>query len=484
MSEGQSAFENISRGTGSVAAWVYANEATAGLARRTQEWLREGNFEEATRLAEQYANNTVEQRAGHVYEFIEALRFNDAAATTGDTVRAATTASQGQTSASADIILSSGDATLREIQAKLYDETGPSIYALGQPKYEGMDRLVPSDQEASARELLAKRLEGDPEAIYFSRYEDVEEHLTGQLEYGGVSSGGTTRAKALETEQDPVAWLQREVLTAGSEELAAATGLGVAVGGGFGLLASGVQNGLAARRGDVDVATAVIDTAIATGTAAARGGAVTGLAKAVQMAARDTAQFAGFAQTLGPVAVANGVLQIGAAGLDAARGNIGPQAFCERSGGAVVQNASMWAFGVAGQAVIPVPLLGSMVGGMMGYAAATMTIEGLKLASAAARAADAAEDELQQLERWILHAIKRLEETRLVIERVTALEAAHFADTLLPLMDDVEGQLRVGRDAVAFERLIDLARELGIALNWKTPKEFDSFMASGDPLVL
>lgn len=172
-------------GAGRYAAWVFAREATANLARATQEWMQHANWEEARRLAATHVNQADRVQAGHAFEFVEALRFNANAAKAGDVIHAATTASQRLPGAAADIIISRGDTVVREVQAKVYASTPKRLNELSAEKYHGMQRLVPSDHERPLREHLGKALARPPENIRTSRYIDVDENLAGGLHDDG-----------------------------------------------------------------------------------------------------------------------------------------------------------------------------------------------------------------------------------------------------------------------------------------------------------
>src|SRR5687768_15728246 len=69
------------------------SDASHGLARATQEWMHEANWDEARRLAQVHQNNLKHHKAGHAFEFLEAIKFNANAARAGEAVRAVTTAS-------------------------------------------------------------------------------------------------------------------------------------------------------------------------------------------------------------------------------------------------------------------------------------------------------------------------------------------------------------------------------------------------------
>lgn len=479
--------EDLRRAGGSLTGFVYAREETADLARQTREWLRDDHREFAQRLIDSNANKNPQQRAGAYFEFWESTRFNVDAAGADSRLSARMTSADGRPGDPADIEILSGSELLRQVQTKAYSDDSAAIHALGRDQYAGMQRLVPSDQEPGIRAILERRLQENPEGIFFSRYEEVDAQLRGELSHGGISSGGTTREELHALAHGPRDSLLDELASnawsAELEELAAMTGFAGVAGGAFGLVAASLQAAIR-HDGTSTPARDVIDIAGTAGATAVRAGSVGAFSQMIRAAARRSEQFVGFSETLGPVALANTAIEIAAAGYAFANGRCTADEFSRRSGAAVLRNTSMWAFGFAGQVLIPIPVAGQVVGGALGYIAAAMVQEGLKIAAAAAKEARLAEKELQALELWIYDAIACLEEQRRIVELTTELHAQHLAHQVLPVLDAIEHQLATGNDSTAFESLVEFNALLGLHLAWRTPAEFDQWMHSEAPLVL
>ena len=476
---------NVLKGAGDYAAWIFAREATANLARASQEWMTEGNWAEAARLAQEHANKAERFQAGHTFEFVEALKFNAAAAQAGEAVRAVTTASQGQGTAAADIIISAEGEALREVQAKLYERASGALTSLRADKYDGMQRLVALDKEGPLRELLTKRLGGDPDAIYMPGYRDVDAHLAGELHHDGVTSGGTTTDEAYEAAADPTAWLRDQSIEAVTNETLKAAALGAAGGAVFAGAASSLSTALRVRRGELTTSEAIVELATVSATAGIRSGTTSGLATLVKVGASTSEMLSPLAESTAPIAIASAILSTGQSAYDYALGRIDRDEFTAQCGEVAMRNTGAWAFGVVGQSVIPVPVVGALVGSTVGYVTSAVVLEGLKLARVAAAAADASEERLAELERQALAAIKSLEEHRLTLEVLIREEAQHFAETIEPLLGAVEDQLTAGADVGAMDSLVALNLELGAKLEWSTLPEFDDFMSDVErPLYL
>ncbi len=474
----------VDRCVPTLAGWSFAQERTRLLADKTQELLRNADY--AEKLTHQVSNLAHEAQAqGRVFEFAEALKFNLDVIDGRSSLRAVTTAELGQPHAAADIVIRSADGdTVREVQAKAYERTAKALRALANPRYTGMDRLVPSDQADEVAALAGKPLAGPAERVFGEQYEDVAQNLTSALKCEDVSSGGTSREQLRDIGRGPDEWLNERFKRSIAAEIGASAAAGAIFAGGFEFVFSSAHNALRAHRGQVEGAKAVIDTVNATAAAAVRGGAGCAVAKCVQIAARNSDHLQHFASGMGPAAVANAAVEIAIFGYLLAQGDIDASAFTERCGAVLIKNSAAWAYGAVGQTLIPVPVLGGLVGATVGYLAAGAVVEGLKLAHVLARQADAAEAALAGLEGWIYDAIEGLEEQRLIIERTNDADAEHFKAVILPLMETVEDGLSAGSHEV-FVQLDALCRQFDDSLPFLTLEDFDRFMADDDsPLIL
>ncbi|GGI03548.1 hypothetical protein [Egicoccus halophilus] len=463
--------------SGRHAAWVFAREASAGLARATQEWLADGNRTAAAELARQHANKASHFAAGHAFEFVETLKFNAASARAGETLRAVTTASMGQSTAAADIIISRDGDLVREVQAKFYENAREALNAFEAEKYDGMQRLASADKVEDLRDLLSRRLGMNPDGIRVSGYRDVERNLTGELHHDGVSSGGTSRAEAQRAAGDPSGWLREQQVGSMVNETLAAAAVGAAAGGVFTAAAQSLRLGLAAQHGEIGIAESIVEIATTSATAAVRSGTTSGLAQVIQIGARNSQMFSPLAETTAPVAIASAVISTGQAAYDYALGRTSRDELIDRCGEVALRNTGAWAFGIIGQAVVPVPVVGALVGSTAGYLTSAIVLEGFKLARLAAADADAAEARLVSIEDEIMTAIMRLEECRLTVEATIATEVDVFETTLLPTMDRLESALTDGHASDALDAMVNLNLELGAKLDWSTLPEFDEFMA-------
>ncbi len=56
--------------------------------------------------------------------------------------------------AAADVLIRDGQEVLKQVQAKSYGKAADAVRTLAEPKYEGMDRLIPSDQVDHAQAVI------------------------------------------------------------------------------------------------------------------------------------------------------------------------------------------------------------------------------------------------------------------------------------------------------------------------------------------
>lgn len=157
-------------------------------------------------------NGVFDAQKGNLFEYIEAAKFNVNSAYSGSTAKAIVTDASGDPHATADILIQKDGKLVKEVQAKFIksskegrdnsaaksvrEHTGADNKGWGQ--YDGMDRLIRKQDNYNsngsllneAKELAKKR--ADSGSIYSEYYKDVHDYLTDELNYDGVTSGGTT----------------------------------------------------------------------------------------------------------------------------------------------------------------------------------------------------------------------------------------------------------------------------------------------------
>lgn len=425
-------------------AGIFGAEASRNEALSTDEMRR--GLEGLDEAAERLHNVDPELAQGNLFEYVEVARFNTAAAEAGSDLRAHVTA-DCDPHAAADIRIERSDEVLREVQAKSYGDAADAARVLADDAYRGMDKLVPADTYEQVRGRWSGG-EGDGS-------------LLGELRYGDVSSGGTTRAEAWLAATDPDALahalLSREIF----EEVLATAGAAGASGSLVAAITSLIAKGSELAAADL---AAAAEHAVKAGV---RGAAVGGAAAGVRnlAAANDLAVPAALSVSLSSGAVGLGMILI-----DHASGRIGAREALVSSG-KVAFRALLSGQGAllgASLGVVGAPLAGSV----MGMWAASVLYD---TAAATIRRKSAEERALRELE---------------VAHHVAARELAGFRERfevqLRPLVSErsaqLDGALRgLEKAATPGERLRALARLgalTGARLRFASQAEFDLFMSS------
>ncbi|MFC8269679.1 hypothetical protein ACFUIZ_28760 [Streptomyces cinereoruber] len=468
-------------GAADQAAWTVADAATRRLAEATVETLRTQKTVE--RLVHRYVNIGNAQRAGHLFEVQHALSFNQNAIRAGASVRAVVTewAEGGSQTAPADVWLVDRGRLVGQAQAKLMDSVPKTAHQVAQPHYEGMARLVAGDRVAAVDSLLERRLTMSPEGVRFADYADAHAHLKDRLKYGNVTSDPIDLADAHRSALDPMRWARGEAIRAAGREAAAAAGTAAAVGGLVAGAVSAAGQLARVRAGETSAASAALTAAASAAQAAARSGAVAGLGSVIRTASRAGRLPAVLGGGDLAFATAGAAYAVAEAGVALARGQIDAGEFAACSAEATLRTALGWACGAVTQTVIPVPVVGALVGGLVGQAAGTLIAQGLQAALVAIRGTGGPGAQL--LERELLTASLT---SGLLGSAVAALGPVTRASAVvLPGLKDVRERLAGTDPAAALSGLAALtAAEAGRPV-FMTPEEFDAWMASEDtPLVL
>ncbi|TGB10445.1 hypothetical protein [Streptomyces sp. MZ04] len=468
-------------GAADQAAWTVADAATRRLAAATVETL--STRETVERLAQRYANHGNAQRAGHLFELRHALSFNQRAIRSGAPFRAVVTewAADGSQTAAADLHLLDRGRLVGRVQAKLMGRAPATPHAVARPQYDGMARLVAGDRVAAVDSLLERRLTMAPEGVRFADYADARAHLTDRLEYGGVSSAPVDLDDAHRSALDPVRWARGEAVRAAGAEALAAGAFGAAVGGLVSGATSAAEQLARVRANDTSAAAAALTATAAAAQGAVRSGSVAGLSSLVRSAARAGR----LPSVLGggelAFATAGAAYAVAEAGLELARGRIDAGEFAARSSTATLGTSLAWACGAFAQTVVPVPVVGALVGGLVGQAAGTLIVQGLQSALVAARSHG--ETDTRTIERELLTAALT---TGLLGSAAARLgRATHATAVVLPHLTDVRERMGQSDPTTALTALSALTGQVAGRPIFTSQDEFDTWISADDsPLVL
>lgn len=477
------------------ALWSAVSDAT----RETGERLLETHTMRANAAAiwKSYAANTEGSRAGFMFEAAHTHSYNINAIDAGSEFRAVMSSMVGQPHAEADVFIRSASGVTRDsIQAKLYADPLGAADALADDKYLGMQRLVQSDKLDAIDDMLGKRVVKHEGTARYEAYEDTRANLTDRIRFGGVESDPLGRDEIVAVGNAPGTWADARLRAEEWRELRgdAATGAayGAAFGAAAGVIVEGVKQAAAVRSGEVSAARAVI-TSVGSGVkSGVRGGLVGGLGAGLQSAARlgagESVAFAAVPDWLGsgaaPYAVAKSIVDVAEAAFDLACGTIDKSTFAARGAESLTTNAIVYAFSAAGQAVIPVPMLGAVAGGLAGQLVATLLIKGLRMGIAALREAGEAEARVATLEAEVLVALEVESALQKALRDLADEFGVAMRTFVLPLLAAVEASLLEEDACVAVTRLAELTVAFGGKPAFDSIEQFDALMEGDEPLVL
>lgn len=478
--------ERVEQVAASAGAWVFSSQAVADLARESLSFIEAARPMDVAKATRLIGDRTTESAGGTMFEFMHGFNFNRQAWLGGSATVAKMTAEHDHTAAADLLIIGPNDEVLREIQAKAYKDAGQAVRSALDSKYEGMDIIVPDGQVADFRAKIAKGLGQPEENIFYSRFKDLDEHVGDAIEADGIT-GGKVSLEQARAYRDPAGWIEEQRRAAVLEEAVAGTLRAGAVGFVAGAGLTAVVHGTIAvlhRDDDVPVSRVAADVARASAVSGVRSGSVSAMANLATIGIReagiahgsDALSFASQGAT--PFIAANLVASVAELGFQFARGDIDRRELIESCSQEAIRNSVGWAFGVAGQVAIPIPVVGSAVGAVVGYTVSAAVMEGLKVAAAAAVAADAAEARVRALKIEVLAACQALESEHARLQRLQQEEHAAFIQQLMPALEHAEHAARRGDGNTFLDSLLDLNDALGAKLDWSTREEFDQLMAN------
>ncbi len=471
-------------GGADAAAWAISDLATRRAAAAVVTSL--DSQREVRQLAQRWAAIGIPQRAGHLFEVMHAATFNRNAVLRAATVRAHVQAwtDGGSATGKIDIMLRDGT-TVRDVQAKLIADPVRAARAVAAPDYAGMQRLVPTDRVEAINTVLDKALTRSPDGVYFADYAGARTDLTDVLHLGGIHSDPVTLDQAHKAARNPIRWANLRVARATGRQLATGAAAGAATGALFAGLTTAAAEAARARAGETSAGAAVITVTGALARNAVRSGAVGALAQAIQIAATTGVLPAALGSGTIGAALADAVTTIATAGIDYARGSIDAPELAARSASATTRTSLVWAGGLAGQTVIPVPVLGALLGGIAGQAAAVLVAQGFQLALSATRGTHTDPDRLAVLEAEAITTIATAAALRALTHQLATDHNAAFTGNHLPQLASLTAALGSHQPSADVDDLTTLTTDFAANPSFCTVDEFDRWMADRTaPLAL
>lgn len=332
-------------------------------------------------VAQHWKNTSQEQIAGRIAEEFHAASYNIDAAAKGLDAKAATGSSSGLPTAAEDIIITRGRQIVDSAQVKYHATPAKTTLQISRTKYDGLQRVVPSDQHERVREIAAKR---GIDGLGQRNFPDVAKNASDRIRSCGAESTPLSRTEALNIAKAPEQGANKLNSLARSREMQAQQKLrvtkglvkgrltgavksgaaaGAAVGGGI----SAVSNIIEYANGTKSSKDAVVDTITDTAACAATGAAVSGAAIVAEAALLRVGAGA-LAGGAAPVAVGLTAVEVVKDFGRLVNGDIDGEKFAKKTGSNLVKGGATWG-GMEGGAVIGTaicPGIGTVVGGVVG----------------------------------------------------------------------------------------------------------------------
>jgi len=310
-------------------------------------------------ISDIWKNATPAQRAGRIAEEYHAATFNMDAASKWYSGRASTGASNGMATTASDITIKKAKQVIDEVQVKYYKTPVETTFNVAHGKYDGMQRVVPSDQLNTIKRVAKER---GTDKLGVRNYEAVAESASDRIQVDSVQSKPISRAETVELANNPFA---ADKLV--SSKMINAVKSSAITGGTISGAVSALSNIAAYHKNNKSGKEAVIDTLKDTAGGAASSGVIGGLT----VTAESTLLRAGFrsaARSSAPVAIGLTLFDVGKDVYKAANGDLTGKEFAKSTVGNIGKGATTWA-GMEGGAVLGTaicPGIGTAIGGIVG----------------------------------------------------------------------------------------------------------------------
>lgn len=454
------------------------------------------------RVNPDFANNNIQQQAGYSAEVAHVARENAKNILEGNPERIARTEDVADFGSNHQVT-----DHVKTLDGKVIENSGSQMkfvssldtqlknIAEGQgggkkdhSRYMAGDLTLPSDQVEKAKEICASKAEslhkqadtldslGNKELAAQKRKaaENYEQLRDNKIKPASLSSD-----EAVEYRTSPTWSTVKDIGRVSHRSGMTGAQFGAALGGGI----STVTNLIQVYAGQKDIESAVKDISVATGKAAASGYLMGfgGAAISASMRQSSSAAVRGLAGSNVPAMIVTTCTQLSGSVRRLISEEIDITDFLEEIGQSGTNILAGSGFAVAGQTVIPIPVVGAVIGSMVGYTLSNIfyqeTLNSFK-------AAKASRQNLEQVEQFCLVAKKRMDEE-------TALIKKHFEEEAIKQRRSVS-QLFSGLDE-AFDKN-DAEEVLKVALNFcdelgynsmvKSKKDLDSLIESNATLRL
>lgn len=457
-------------------------------------------------VTSRWANIGQGQFAGYLQEFHHSATFNASAAEAGSAARSIITGFEGlqpNPASPADLlIVDRAGHVLSEVQSKSVGSVSERVMQLASEKYEGMQLLVPSDHVGATQDFIDRRIDmANPDFLKHHAYEDVHGRLTEAVTWNDIHSSPMSSAELQQAAASPHSYFQsvlddqrarmQEHLDAARDatnqlplaELSQVVGASAAGGltaAGFTILMSGVRSAAQVRAGEVSASAASVTAVSQASGAFIRGAIISGGAQALRIAADNGLAIDALANGTLAFAVARATWDIGAIGIRLAQGEIEPDEAAGQMGVSLLRIGCTYSCMVVGQALIPVPVVGALIGGTVGAVCAATIVQGMAMARAMADELHLAKEELARIEAEVEAAVVVLNAEIEWLQEFTRQQDIAFREVLLPNIQYMSMAITGGAFADALPAITEIIVAFGQRPVFTTMGEFERWMDDPD----
>ena len=335
--------------------------------------------------------------------------------------------------------------------------------------YDGI--LVEADKNISSLEKQARILEERGNSEQAKNIKERIKHL--KKVKSNIKKSNVSAQEAMEARVDPGISTLKDIGSLSHRAGLEAGKMGAAIGGSIAI----VQNVYLMAKGDIEFAEAAKNVAATTVKGAAAGYA-TGFAGSAMKGLMQNAgsnSMRAVAKTNLPGIVVSVAMETSKTMLRFFRGEItGTQCLNElgQKGTGMVSSAM---FTAIGQAAIPIPVVGGLIGGMVGYAIATSSYG---ILTQALNEAALAKEERERIEKECDEHIRMLREFRIQVQETINNYMRHHMDMFTSAFEGIKEALEVGDIDGFIASSNAITRGLGKQANFETMDEFEAFMES------
>ncbi|HCE2428474.1 TPA: hypothetical protein NGU10_000888 [Vibrio parahaemolyticus] len=353
-------------------------------------------------------------------------------------------------------------------------------------RYLEVDELqVPTEQVERAKEICKERANNLRSQAKILRNKGKEK-LAAQKEQVAdnynklekkVSDSGLTSKEAMEYRLDPEKMTAKDIARTSHNAGVEGAKFGAAIGGSISLIA----NLIAASSGDKELSEAaidiVVDTTLSAGvgyTSAFSGSALKGIMQ------QSTSEYTRALSTTALPALAVSVCIACASSIFSyASGEIRETELLQNIGGSASGMLSSSMFSTVGQLAIPVPILGGLVGGMIGYTLSNLFYQGF---FASLNDAKRSQEQLELIRSKCLVAKQLATAYQYQLDEIFSKKISQLnnaKEQLFSALNQPNANVNQLCDDINLFALL-----LGKELQFKTQHEFDTFMSSNETLKL